>query len=310
MWPLHFYRKKDCWISDRRKGGGVRRKMWRMFQENAGKNTFLAAGKERQDMSVVEYRQVRMAYGEKVIIDNFNLSIEKGEFVTIIGSSGCGKTTILKMVNGLVQPVGGEVLVEGRNTREVDLAMLRRNIGYAIQGSVLFPHMTVEKNIAYVPNLLNRKDKKRTAQAVVKWMGIVGLDDSLRSRYPSELSGGQQQRVGIARALAASPDILLMDEPFGAVDEITRGSLQDEIARIHRETGITILFVTHDIGEALKLGTKVLVMDQGSVQQFAPPREILHDPATDYVKKLVEKERRRCHLPEEKLGDCAYSGAI
>src|SRR5699024_1829896 len=138
------------------------------------------------------------------------------------------KTTILKMVNGLVQPVGGEVLVEGRNTREVDLAMLRRNIGYAIQGSVLFPHMTVEKNIAYVPNLLNRKDKKRTAQAVVKWMGIVGLDDSLRSRYPSELSGGQQQRVGIARALAASPDILLMDEPFGAVDEITRGSLQDE----------------------------------------------------------------------------------
>ena len=261
-------------------------------------------------MSVVEYRQVRMAYGEKVIIDNFNLSIEKGEFVTIIGSSGCGKTTILKMVNGLVQPVGGEVLVEGRNTREVDLAMLRRNIGYAIQGSVLFPHMTVEKNIAYVPNLLNRKDKKRTAQAVVKWMGIVGLDDSLRSRYPSELSGGQQQRVGIARALAASPDILLMDEPFGAVDEITRGSLQDEIARIHRETGITILFVTHDIGEALKLGTKVLVMDQGSVQQFAPPREILHDPATYYVKKLVEKERRRCHLPEEKLGDCAYSGAI
>ena len=310
MWPPHFYRKKDCWISDRRKGGGVRRKMWRMFQENAGKNTFLAAGKERQDMSVVEYRQVRMAYGEKVIIDKFNLSIEKGEFVTIIGSSGCGKTTILKMVNGLVQPVGGEVLVEGRNTREVDLAMLRRNIGYAIQGSVLFPHMTVEKNIAYVPNLLNRKDKKRTAQAVAKWMGIVGLDDSLRSRYPSELSGGQQQRVGIARALAASPDILLMDEPFGAVDEITRGSLQDEIARIHRETGITILFVTHDIGEALKLGTKVLVMDQGSVQQFAPPREILHDPATDYVKKLVEKERRRCHLPEEKLGDCAYSGAI
>lgn len=310
MWPPHFYRKKDCWISDRRQGGGVRRKMWRMFQENAGKNTFLAAGKERQDMSVVEYRQVRMAYGEKVIIDNFNLSIEKGEFVTIIGSSGCGKTTILKMVNGLVQPVGGEVLVEGRNTREVDLAMLRRNIGYAIQGSVLFPHMTVEKNIAYVPNLLNRKDKKRTAQAVVKWMGIVGLDDSLRSRYPSELSGGQQQRVGIARALAASPDILLMDEPFGAVDEITRGSLQDEIARIHRETGITILFVTHDIGEALKLGTKVLVMDQGSVQQFAPPREILHDPATDYVKKLVEKERRRCHLPEEKLGDCAYSGVI
>ena len=251
-----------------------------------------------------------MAYGEKTIIENFNLSIEKGEFVTIIGSSGCGKTTILKMVNGLVEPVSGEVLVEGNSTRQADLTMLRRNIGYAIQGSVLFPHMTVEKNIAYVPNLLNKKDKKRTEQAVTKWMNIVGLEDSLRGRYPAELSGGQQQRVGIARALAASPDILLMDEPFGAVDEITRGSLQEEIARIHRETGITVLFVTHDIGEALKLGTKVLVMDAGSIQQFAPPHEILHAPATDYVKKLVEKERRRCHLPEEKLGDCEYSGAV
>lgn len=261
-------------------------------------------------MSIIEYKNVRMAYGEKVVIENFNLSIEKGEFVTIIGSSGCGKTTILKMVNGLVRPVDGNVLVEGRDTRETDLTMLRRNIGYAIQGSVLFPHMTVEKNIAYVPNLLNKRDKKRTAQAVTKWMNIVGLEDSLRGRYPSELSGGQQQRVGIARALAASPDILLMDEPFGAVDEITRGSLQEEISRIHRETGITVLFVTHDIGEALKLGTKVLVMDGGSIQQFAPPREILHAPATDYVRKLVEKERRRCHLPEEKLGDCEYSGAI
>ena len=261
-------------------------------------------------MSIIEYKNVRMAYGEKVVVENFNLSIEKGEFVTIIGSSGCGKTTILKMVNGLVWPVDGNVLVEGRDTRETDLTMLRRNIGYAIQGSVLFPHMTVEKNIAYVPNLLNKRDKKRTEQAVEKWMNIVGLEDSLRSRFPSELSGGQQQRVGIARALAASPDILLMDEPFGAVDEITRGSLQEEISRIHRETGITVLFVTHDIGEALKLGTKVLVMDGGSIQQFDLPREILHAPATDYVRKLVEKERRRCHLPEEKLGDCEYSGAI
>lgn len=261
-------------------------------------------------MSIIEYKNICMAYGEKTIIENFNLSIEKGEFVTIIGSSGCGKTTILKMVNGLVEPVSGEVLVEGNSTRQADLTMLRRNIGYAIQGSVLFPHMTVEKNIAYVPNLLNKKDKKRTEQAVTKWMNIVGLEDSLRGRYPAELSGGQQQRVGIARALAASPDILLMDEPFGAVDEITRGSLQEEIARIHRETGITVLFVTHDIGEALKLGTKVLVMDAGSIQQFAPPHEILHAPATDYVKKLVEKERRRCHLPEEKLGGCEYSGAV
>jgi osmoprotectant transport system ATP-binding protein len=194
------------------------------------------------------------------------------------------------MVNGLITPVSGDVLVDGRNTKDVDLTMLRRNIGYAIQGSVLFPHMTVEKNIAYVPNLLNKSDKQKTANAVTKWMRIVGLEDSLRQRYPSELSGGQQQRVGIARALAASPDILLMDEPFGAVDEITRSSLQDEIARIHRETEITILFVTHDIKEALKLGTKVLVMDQGELQQYGTPKELLENPATGFVERLIGNE--------------------
>ncbi len=239
----------------------------------------------------LEYRNIRMSYGNKVIIENFNLSIDKGEFITVIGSSGCGKTTILKMVNGLIQPQAGDMIVEGRNTKDTDLVMLRRNIGYAIQGSVLFPHMTVEKNIAYVPDLLNKADKKRTAEAVSKWMRIVGLDDSLRKRYPSELSGGQQQRVGIARALAASPDILLMDEPFGAVDEITRTSLQDEIARIHKETGITILFVTHDIGEALKLGTRVLVMDKGKIQQFAEPEKLLEQPATEFVRRLTAASR-------------------
>ncbi len=244
-------------------------------------------------MNAIEYRNVRMAYGDKVVIDRFDLDVPQGAFVTMIGSSGCGKTTILKMANGLLHPTAGDVVVDGQNTKAVDLTALRRNIGYAIQGSVLFPHMTVEKNIAYVPSLLNKADKKRTAQAVDKWMRIVGLDDSLRGRYPAELSGGQQQRVGIARALAASPDILLMDEPFGAVDEITRVSLQDEIARIHQETGITVLFVTHDIGEALRLGTKVLVMNEGAIHQFAPPEEILAHPATDFVRRLVGKERQR-----------------
>lgn len=248
------------------------------------------AERKKTGVHCIEYKNIRMAYGEKVIIDNFSLAVEKGEFVTIIGSSGCGKTTILKMVNGLVRPVSGEILIDGRFIREMDLTALRRNIGYAIQGSVLFPHMTVEKNIAYVPNLINKKDKAKTAQAVEKWMRIVGLDEELKTRYPSEISGGQQQRVGIARALAASPEILLMDEPFGAVDEITRCSLQDEIARIHRETGITILFVTHDIDEALRLGTRVLVMNEGRAQQFAPPREILNHPATEFVKQLIKKK--------------------
>lgn len=240
----------------------------------------------------IEYRDIKKTYGDKVIIEGFSMAVEQGEFVTIIGSSGCGKTTILKMANGLVVPTGGSVIVNGRDIRNENMIELRRNIGYAIQGSVLFPHMTVEQNISYVPNLLNRKNKKKTKEAVSRWMGIVGLEEELRGRYPSELSGGQQQRVGIARALAASPDILLMDEPFGAVDEITRGQLQTELKQIHEKTGITILFVTHDISEALKLGTKVLVMDQGKIQQYGTPRELLYSPGTEFVGRLVEKERQ------------------
>ncbi|MGX8851119.1 ATP-binding cassette domain-containing protein [Amedibacillus sp. YH-ame10] len=239
-------------------------------------------------MNVIEYQNVSMAYGEKTVVKSLDLSIEKGEFLTIIGSSGCGKTTILKMVNGLIMPSDGTVLVHGKGIDKKDIIRLRRNIGYAIQGNVLFPHMNVEQNISYVPNLLNKKNKEKTKNAVNKWMDIVGLDQDLRKRYPDHLSGGQQQRVGIARALAASPDILLMDEPFGAVDEITRASLQDEIKRIHKETGITILFVTHDIHEALKLGTKVLVMDEGNILQYDRPEEILAHPATEFVGKLLK----------------------
>ena len=234
------------------------------------------------------------AYGSQVILENFDFSVEKGDFVTIIGSSGSGKTTVLKMANGLVKADAGDIFINGENIRDKDMIELRRNIGYAIQGSVLFPHMTVEQNISYVPNLLNKKDKKRTREALGKWMEIVGLEEELKERYPAELSGGQQQRVGIARALAASPDILLMDEPFGAVDEITRGQLQNELQRIYAQTHITILFVTHDISEALKLGTKVLVMDQGKIQQYDVPEQILRSPATEFVKQLVERKCRTC----------------
>ena len=257
----------------------------------------------------IEFKHIRKSYRDKVIMEDFNLQVEKGEFITIIGSSGCGKTTALKMVNGLIHPDGGDILIEGENIREKDQTQLRRNIGYAIQGSVLFPHMTVEENISYVPNLLNRRNRAKTKSAVEKWMKIVGLDEEMKERYPAELSGGQQQRVGIARALAASPEILLMDEPFGAVDEITRGQLQEELLRIYHQTQITVLFVTHDIGEALKLGTKVLVMDHGEIQQYAAPAELLRHPATPFVERLVEKERRTCHLPDEQLDKCEYSGA-
>lgn len=239
-------------------------------------------------MIAIEYRDIEKTYDEKKVVNKLSLSIEEGEFVTIIGSSGCGKTTVLKMVNGLITPEKGSVLVHGKDIQQEDMIKLRRFIGYAIQGNILFPHMNVEQNIAYVPNLLNKKNKGKTIRAVEKWMKIVGLEEDMRKRYPDELSGGQQQRVGIARSLAASPDILLMDEPFGAVDEITRSSLQNELKRIHSETGITIMFVTHDINEALKLGTKVLIMDAGIIQQYDTPTKILAQPASDYVKLLLK----------------------
>ena len=241
--------------------------------------------------AAIQFQNIKKAYGDKTILEDFNLTIERGEFITIVGSSGGGKTTILKMVNGLIIPTSGNIYVDGENIRDRNQDDLRRNIGYAIQGSVLFPHMTVEQNIAYVPSLLNKNDRQRTKNAVSKWMQIVGLPEEMRKRYPAELSGGQQQRVGIARALAASPEILLMDEPFGAVDEITRSQLQIELRQIYEKTGITVLFVTHDISEAMKLGTRVLVIDDGKIQQFAPPEELLEAPATDFVKRLVAMAR-------------------
>ena len=259
-------------------------------------------------MSVaVEFRNIKKAYGDNVVIEDLNLKIEQGEFVSIVGSSGCGKTTTLKMVNGLIEPTSGSVFINNEDIKTKNLIELRRGIGYAIQGSVLFPHLNVEQNISYVPNLLNKKDKTKTRDAVSKWMQIVGLDEDIMHRYPNELSGGQQQRVGIARALAASPSILLMDEPFGAVDEITREQLQKEMKRIHNETKITILFVTHDISEALKLGTKVLVMNQGKIEQYDTPKNILNHPANEYVNHLVYRQRHMCHLSDDRLEDCQYS---
>ena len=248
-------------------------------------------GREKGGAAAVAFEHVSKRFGDANAVDDVNLAIAEGMFVTIIGSSGCGKTTLLKMVNALVMPDEGEVLVHGRATSNADPIGLRRNIGYAIQGSVLFPHLTVEQNIAYVPTLLNSGDEDRTEAAVKKWMDIIGLPRDIMDRYPAELSGGQAQRVGIARALAASPDILLADEPFSAVDALTRASLQDEIKRIHEQTGITVLFVTHDIDEALDLGNRVLVMEAGRAVQFAPPEEILRAPATEFVNRLVSRKQ-------------------
>ncbi len=237
--------------------------------------------------TIIELKDIKKAYDQTTVLNHFNLSIEQGEFITIIGTSGSGKTTILKMMNGLIQPTSGLVKVHGKNIQEQDLIQLRRHMGYVIQGSVLFPHLTVKQNIAYVLQL--EKKTKNIDQVVDQWLETVQLDVSFKDKYPHTLSGGQQQRVGIARALANQPDILLMDEPFGAVDEITRRQLQDELLKIYQQKKITILFVTHDIQEALKLGTKVLIMDQGQIQQFATPENIIKYPANDFVKKLVSK---------------------
>ena len=268
--------------------------------------------------NIIEFHHIKKSYVDNVIIPDLNLNVERGDFLTVIGSSGCGKTTMLKMINRLITPDSGEILIDSKNIEDMDLIKLRCSIGYSIQGTMLFPHLTVGENISYVPDLIEEdkkrdrkyrkgkkvefkrsKDEKAEDEAneieknkrISQWLKIVGLDESILNRFPHELSGGQKQRVGIARALAASPKILLMDEPFGAVDEITRRQLQEEIKRIHRETGITIIFVPHDIGEALYLGDHVIVMDEGRINQYGKPEDILNNPATPFVEKLCERTK-------------------
>jgi len=240
---------------------------------------------ENQDCIILE--NVSKSYGENSILDNFNLKICKGDFLTIIGSSGCGKTTVLKLINGLLTPDSGRILVNGEDISKIDQIQLRRKMGYVIQEVGLFPHMNISKNIAYVPNLIKEDDKIKISNKVKELIKMVGLDEEIITRYPSELSGGQRQRVGLARALAASPEVLLMDEPFGAVDEINRKLLQEEILKIYNKLNVMIVFITHDIKEALKLGTRVLVMDKGEIIQIGTPSEIKQNPKTDFVRELI-----------------------
>ena len=218
----------------------------------------------------IEIRNCSAAYGENKVLDSITLSIEKGEFIVIIGPSGCGKTTLLKMINGLVIPSKGEVAVNGVLLSDSDLVAVRRHIGYAVQGAKLFPHLTVEENICYM-------------------LEMVQLPEDIAGRFPRQLSGGQKQRVGIARAIAAKPDILLMDEPFGAVDEITRKGLQEELLALQQKTGMTIVFITHDIGEAFKLGSRVLIMKDGCIWQEGSKGQLLEAPRDEFVRKLLDR---------------------
>ena len=221
----------------------------------------------------IRFRDVGKKYNGTEVLKDLSFSIAKGELITVIGSSGCGKTTMLKLINGLLTPDSGKICINGENIAETNQIELRRRIGYVIQNIGLFPHLSVEKNIEFIPHLL-KYDKKTAARIARRLIETVGLSADLLSRYPNELSGGQKQRVGVARALAASPEILLMDEPFGALDEITRTRLQSELLKIRRELDLTIVFITHDLKEASKLGDRIFVMDKGTLVSVCTPEEL------------------------------------
>jgi osmoprotectant transport system ATP-binding protein len=221
-------------------------------------------------------------------VDNFSMDINPGEFIMLVGPSGCGKTTTMKMINRIIEPTSGKIIIDGQDVLSLNPSFLRRNIGYVIQQIGLFPHMTIADNIAVVPTLLGWS-KEKTAARVEELLALVELDGgSFAKRYPKELSGGQQQRVGVARALAADPPVMLMDEPFGATDPITREKLQLEFLRLQESMGKTIVFVTHDFDEALKLGDRIAVLGSGSqIVQFDTPANILANPANEYVSSFI-----------------------
>jgi len=252
-------------------------------------------------MISIEYQNVTKRFKGATCnaVNNVSLCIYEGEFITILGSSGSGKTTLLKMTNRLYDPDEGKIILFGENILTLDKVLVQRRIGYAIQQVGLLPHMTIADNISIVPKLL-KWEKSRIATRIHELLELVGLEpNEFMKRFPAQLSGGQQQRVGLARALAADPKIMLLDEPFGAIDAINRLNLQDELKRIHGGLKKTFLFVTHDIGEALKLGTRVVVMNDGRVCQFDTPKNIVKNPANDFVEALIKSHRQQEKFWEE-----------
>jgi osmoprotectant transport system ATP-binding protein len=236
---------------------------------------------------VIEVSNLSRKFGDLLAVDSVSFAVAAGTITALVGTSGSGKSTLLRLINRLIEPTSGTVKIDGRDTSTVSGEELRRGIGYAIQGHGLFPHWTVAKNIATVPQLLGW-DKARIARRVNELLELFGLDPGLyAAKLPRQLSGGQQQRVGVARAIAAEPKVLLMDEPFGALDPIIRLKAQEDILAIQRRLGITIVLVTHDLDEAIRLGDRIAVMDTGRLLQYGPPAEILAHPARGFVEKLV-----------------------
>ena len=240
---------------------------------------------------MIKFEDVTKKFKDKKVIKNISLEIQKGNLVAFIGESGCGKTTTLKMINRLIKPSSGRILINGENIEKEDVISLRRNMGYVIQQTGLFPHMTVKENIEIIPKV-ERKKKDEIAKRTIELMEMVGLDtQEFLNRYPTELSGGQQQRVGVARAFATDPDIILMDEPFSALDPITRVGLQEELIDLQSKLKKTIVFVTHDMDEAIKIADMICIMKDGEILQYDTPEDILKNPVNEFVSQFVGKNR-------------------
>ncbi len=257
---------------------------------------------------MIEFSSVWKTFpGGVTAVRDLTLSVAEGETLVLLGTSGSGKTTTMKMVNRLIDPTKGSITIDGQNIMDQNPVLLRRGIGYAIQHIGLFPHMTIAENVGAVPSLLGWNIDK-TSSRVDELLELVGLDpENFRDRYPAQLSGGQRQRIGVARALAADPPLVLMDEPFGALDPITREQLQNEFIELQSEIRKTVIFVTHDITEAVKMGDRIAVIDQGTVQQVAPPRELVESPANEFVEAFLGRHRFQLSLLTHAIADLMES---
>ena len=241
---------------------------------------------------MIEIKNIVKTAGEKVILDDISLTIESGSFVVLIGPSGCGKTTTLKLLNKLIEPTSGEIYIDGKPISKEDPIKLSRNIGYVIQNIGLFPHLTIKENIELIPKLKGDKSEEEISETTERLVKMVGLDpDEFLYKYPTELSGGQQQRIGVIRAIATDADIILMDEPFSALDPITRTQLQEWLYELQQELKKTIIFVTHDMDEALKLADKICIMQGGKIQQYDTAENLLKHPANSFVKDFIGSDR-------------------